>query len=221
LAAIGVQRLLFGIWTVCGVLMYRNYFTSDGVFRAGVAGLGQAVAALAIGAAGAAFVTPVAFRRLGAVWWPTAMLGASAVVEIALGLSFTPGLLIAAALLLGFTSQAIKISVDTLVQHYVVDAYRGRVFAIYDMLFNIALVIAAVLTAVALPENGRSPAAVVGVAGGWALTALGYFIRARRTTPSVPRRLGHDPADHAPSATPADTGTPPRRAGRVGRRAAP
>jgi MFS family permease len=221
LAAIGVQRLLFGIWTVCGVLMYRNYFTSDGVFRAGVAGLGQAVAALAIGAAGAAFVTPIAFRRLGAVWWPTAMLGASAVVEIALGLSFTPGLLIAAALLLGFTSQAIKISVDTLVQHYVVDAYRGRVFAIYDMLFNIALVIAAVLTAVALPENGRSPAAVVGVAGGWALTALGYFIRARRTTPSVPRRLGHDPADHAPSATTADAGTPPRRAGRVGRRAAP
>ena len=221
LAAIGVQRLFFGIWTVCSVLMYRNYFSSSGVFRAGVAGLGQAVAALAIGAAGAAFATPIAFRRLGAVWWPTAMLAGSAVVEISLGLTFTPGVLVVAALLLGFTSQAVKISVDTLVQHYVVDAYRGRVFAIYDMLFNIALVLAALLTAVALPENGRSPAAVVGIACGWALTALVYFIRGRRTTPSVPQLPDHGPTDHAPSATPADVDTPPRRVGRVGRRAAP
>jgi sugar phosphate permease len=206
---------------VCSVLMYRNYFTSSGVFRAGVAGLGQAVAALAIGAAGAALVTPVAFRRLGAVWWPTAMLLGSAVVEVAFGLTFTPGFLVAAALLLGFTSQAIKISVDTLVQHYVVDAYRGRVFAIYDMLFNIALVLAALLTAIALPENGRSAAEVVGVAAGWVLTGVGYFIRGRRTTPSTPPPPDHGRADRVPSAAPADADTPARRAGRVGRRAAP
>ena len=219
LAAIGVHRLFFGIWTVCSVLLYRNYFTSSGVFRAGVAGLGQAVAALAVGAAGAALVTPVAFRRLGAVWWPTAMLLGSAAVEVGFGLSFTPGLLIAAAVLLGFTSQAIKISVDTLVQHHVVDAYRGRVFAIYDMVFNVALVIAALLTAVALPENGRSATAVVGIAAGWALTGVAYFMRGRRTTPSAPRLPDHGRADHAPSAARADADTPPRRADRAARRA--
>jgi MFS family permease len=181
LAAIGAQRLCFGVWTVCTVLLYRNYFTRDGIFRAGLGGLGQVVAALATGAALAALVTPVAFRNLGGVWWPAAMLAGSAALVPALGLSYEPRLVVAQGLLLGFTSQAIKISVDTLIQHHVVDAFRGRVFALYDMLFNIALVLAAVFTAVALPENGHSPAAFVIVAAGWAATAALYVMSSRRT----------------------------------------
>jgi hypothetical protein len=167
------------------VLLYRNYFHDAGVFRAGLTGLGQIVAALAIGAALAAFVTPAAFRNLGAVRWPAAMMACSAVIEPALGLPYELGLLVASALLLGFTSQAIKISVDTLIQHHIVDAFRGRVFAIYDMVFNIALVLAAVLTAVALPEDGHSPVAVVAIAIGWAVTATGYVMNSRRTTTSA------------------------------------
>jgi hypothetical protein len=88
-------------------------------------------------------------------------------------------------MLLGFTSQATKISVDTLIQHHVVDAFRGRVFALYDMLFNVALVLAAVLTAVALPEDGHSPGSVVAIATGWAITATLYVRRSLRTTPSA------------------------------------
>ena len=180
LVAIGVQRLCFGIWTVCTVLLYRNYFTGDGLFRAGLGGLGQVVAALAIGAALAAFVTPAAFRNLGGVWWPAAMLAGSAAVEPSLALPYEPGLVVALGLLLGFGSQAIKISVDTLIQHHIVDAFRGRVFALYDMLFNIALVLAAILIAAVLPEDGHSPASVVAVAAGWALTAVGYVAASRR-----------------------------------------
>jgi hypothetical protein len=182
LAAIGVHRLCFGIWTVCTVLLYRNYFVSDGVFRAGLTGLGQVVAAVATGGALAALVTPAAFRRYGGVRWPAAMLAASAVIEVAFGLPYTAPTLLTAALLLGFTSQAVKISVDTLIQHHVVDAFRGRVFAIYDMLFNIALVFAAVLTAAVLPEDGHSPASVIAIAAGWAGTAVLYLRSSRRTT---------------------------------------
>ncbi len=185
LAAIGVHRLCFGIWTVCTVLLYRNYFHDGAIFRAGLTGLTQVVAAVAVGGALAAFVTPTAFRRLGGVLWPTATLAASAVVELGLGLTYAKPMLVLAALLLGFTSQATKISVDTLIQHHVVDAFRGRVFALYDTLFNVALVLAAVLTAALLPENGRSPASVVAVAAGWALTAAWYFTRSRRTTPAA------------------------------------
>jgi MFS family permease len=185
LAAIAVHRLCYGVWTVCTVLLYRNYFRSDGVFRAGLSGLGQVVAAVAIGGVLAAIVTPAAFRTHGAVRWPAAMLGASAVIELAFGLPYTKPLLLLAALLLSFTSQAVKISVDTLIQHEVVDAFRGRVFALYDMLFNVALVVAAVLTAAVLPENGHSPASVVALALGWALTGAGYLSRSRRTTAAV------------------------------------
>jgi MFS family permease len=185
LAAMTVHRLCYGIWSVCTVLLYRNYFTDEGVFRAGLTGLGQVVAAVATGGALAAFVTPTAFRHFGGVRWPAAMLAASAVVELSLGLAYTPGLLVLTALLLGFTSQSVKVSVDTLVQQHVVDAFRGRAFALYDTLFNLTLVIAAVLTAAALPENGHSPPAVVAIAAGWALTAAFYLRTARRTTPAV------------------------------------
>jgi MFS family permease len=220
LLAMGAHRLWYGIWTVCTVLLFRNYFTDEGVFRAGLTGLGQVVAAIAAGGALAALATPTAYRHLGGVRWPAAMLAASAVFALGLGLPYVPGWNILAALLLGFTSQSVKISVDTLVQHHVVDAYRGRVFAIYDMLFNVALVIAAVLTAGVLPENGHSPASILAIGIGWLVTAGLYLTTARRTRPSVPQPPAHDPADRAPSATPADADTPGPRAGRVERRAA-
>jgi hypothetical protein len=182
LAAIGVHRLCFGVWTVCTVLLYRNYFHDDGPFRAGLGGLAQVVALVALGAALAAVTTPTAFRHYGGVRWPAAMLAASALIEATVGLVYSTAAVLITGLLLGFASQAVKISVDTLIQHHVVDAFRGRVFALYDMLFNIALVLAAVLTAAVLPEDGHSPAAVIVLAFGWALTAAGYLSGSRRTT---------------------------------------
>jgi MFS family permease len=182
LGAIAVQRLCYGVWTVCTVLLYRNYFADDGFFRSGLTGLGQVVAAVAIGGALAALVTPSAFRRFGAVSWPGAMLAVSAVLEIALVLPYSMQWLLLGALLLSLASQATKISVDTVLQHEISDAFRGRVFALYDMLFNLALVLAAVLTALVLPEDGHSPASVFVLAAGWALTAAGYVSRSRRTS---------------------------------------
>jgi sugar phosphate permease len=173
------------MWTVCTVLLYRNYFSNGTVFRAGLGGLAQVIAAVAVGGGLAAIATPVAFRRLGATRWPVVLLAASALVEVAFGLPYRKPLLLAAALLLAFTSQALKISVDTLVQHYIEDAFRGRVFALYDMLFNLALVVAAALTAAVLPEDGHSPTSVVLIGVAYLLTAAGYLrLRsAPRTTP--------------------------------------
>jgi hypothetical protein len=181
LVAISVHRLFFGISSVCTLLLYRNYFHGHGVFRAGLGGLAQVVAALAAGGALAAAVTPVAFRRFGPVRWPAGLLAGAAVVQVALGLPFSVPLWVLAALLLGFVAQAVKISVDTLVQQHIDDAFRGRVFALYDTLFNVTLVIAAVLTAWVLPEDGHSPTSVIVIGVGYALTALGYLRTAART----------------------------------------
>jgi len=68
-----------------------------------------------------------------------------------------------------------KICVDTLVQQDIEDEYRGRVFTIYDTLFNLTLVAAAVITAVALPDNGRSPISLIVIAVAYAATAVGYL----------------------------------------------
>ncbi|HEY7008431.1 MAG TPA: MFS transporter, partial [Jatrophihabitantaceae bacterium] len=62
LCAIGVHRLCYGLFAVCTVLLYRNYFTADGPFRAGLAGLAQLVLVMAAGGALAALVTPPVSR---------------------------------------------------------------------------------------------------------------------------------------------------------------
>ena len=64
--------------------------------------------------------------------------------------------LLVAGFLLGVTAQSIKLCVDTLVQAHVDDELKGRVFVLYDMVFNVALVLAAGIAAVILPADGRS-----------------------------------------------------------------
>ncbi len=186
LGAIGVFRFCYGVSTICTLLLYRNYFQDEGFFRAGLAGLGQAVAMVAAGAAVAALVTPAATRRLGFVGWPTVLLATAGVVEVALGLPYRMPLLLLAAAGLGFTAQGMKICVDTLVQQQVDDEFRGRVFSLYDTMFNVTFVAAAVATALVLPDSGYSPAAVVVLGAVYALTAVVYARVAggpRRRTP--------------------------------------
>jgi hypothetical protein len=175
LIAISIHRLFYGVSTICTVLLYRNYFHDEGLFRAGLGGLAQAVGAAAVGGGIAALITPLGTRRLGYVRYPALMLAVASVTELALGLPFSMPLLVLAALLLGLAAQGIKISVDTLVQQSVEDDHRGRVFALYDTMFNLTLVAAAVFTAMALPENGHSTGAVIAIAAGYALTAIGYL----------------------------------------------
>lgn len=174
LAMLGAHRVLYGIWLVSTILLYRNYFTSDGPLRAGLTGLSQVVVGIAIGGALASFITPVAFRRIGPVRWPGILLLASAGVEVGLVLPYLKATLLASALVLSFCSQGIKVSVDTLVQRDTDDTFRGRVFSLYDMLFNVAAVVAALAVAIVLPGNGHSPASVPVLAIAWAIAALVY-----------------------------------------------
>ena len=67
------------------------------------------------------------------------------------------------------------ICATTILQEEVDDAYRGRVFAFYDMMFNVTYAAGAALSAAFMPANGHSPAIVAG----W-----------RRGTRSSPRRTG-------------------------------
>jgi hypothetical protein len=53
------------------------------------------------------------------------------------------------------------------------DAFRGRVFALYDVLFNVAFVGAAGVAALMLPPDGRSVPLVLLVMGIYATAAAG------------------------------------------------
>jgi MFS family permease len=179
LAAIGAHRFFYGISTISTLLLYRNYFTAEGVFQAKLAGLGQVFAATAVGTLIAAAITPAAVRRFGKHDWVTGVFAAAALTEVALGVPYTMQTLLPAALLLGIVAQASKISVDTLVQEQVEDDFRGRVFSLYDTLFNVTFVAAAVVGAFLLPVSGKSYVMLAVVAAGYAVTAVAYRLSVR------------------------------------------
>ncbi|MEP6463524.1 MAG: MFS transporter [Frankiaceae bacterium] len=186
--AMGAHRFCYGISTIATLLLYRNYFTDSGIFRAGLVGLGQVIFAGGIGALVAAVVTPAATARVGKPTWIVALFALASVVEVALGLPYTMPALLAAALLLGFAAQAAKISVDTILQQTVEDRVRGRVFALYDMLFNLSFIASAILGAFVLPANGKSYGVLAAIAVGYAAIAATYGVATRRLEPAAGQR---------------------------------
>jgi MFS family permease len=142
------------------------------------------------GAAGtllAAVATPLAVRRLGLRRWVVLLLAGGGAAQLALGLSFLPPSVVAGALLLGFVAQAVKICVDTTLQEEMADEFRGRVFSVYDTLFNVLFVVALLVGALVLPASGISTPVLVAIAVLYLLTALGY--RSRSGADGGPRRL--------------------------------
>jgi MFS family permease len=184
-----VHRFCYGMTTIAGILLYRNYFHSDGIFRAGLGGLSQMVGVGAAGALLAALVTPVATRRVGKPAWITLLLIAAGILELVLGAPYTMPALLLAALTLGFAAQGVKISVDTTVQETIADEYRGRVFSVYDTLFNVMYVMAAVVGVFGLPDTGKSYVMLVVIAICYLLAAAGFTIgtaRLRRSADHLP-----------------------------------
>ncbi|MEV7194954.1 MFS transporter [Streptomyces sp. NPDC093510] len=162
LAAMTVLRFCYGALTVMVLMLCRYAWTSTE--SDGLALLGLAVGVSGAGFFVAALVTPAAVGRLEPGGWIVACAGTAAVLEPALGLPFEPVPLLVAAFVLGVTTQGAKIATDTVVQSSVADGFRGRIFSVYDVLFNVAFVGAAAVAALVLPPDGRSVPLVVGVA---------------------------------------------------------
>jgi MFS family permease len=119
-------------------------------------------------------------ERIGQRTWILGLLVGAAVTQVFPGALYTEPALLVASFFLGLASQGIKICVDTLVQTHVDDAYRGRVFSLYDVIFNVAFVAAAAVAAAVLPVSGKSYAVLAGIAVGYLLTAVGYARVTRR-----------------------------------------
>jgi MFS family permease len=181
LLAIALARLGYGFLTLMTLLLYRNTFDSWGAFfPTGLVGLGEVLAAGAIGTLLAAGVTPWVVRHIGKPRWITALLAGGGLTQLALGLPFLPPTTVLAGLLIGFTTQAVKICVDTTLQESVDDDFRGRVFSVYDTLFNLTFVLAIGTAAVVLPPSGISYPLLLTVGLGQLAGAAAYARVTRR-----------------------------------------
>jgi len=179
LTAIGAHRFFYGISTVALILLYRNYFHDAHEVDAAFNELSVAVLVSGIGFVTAAVLTPVVTDRIRQRTWVLALLVTAAVVQLFPGALYTEPALLVTAYFLGLASQGIKIVVDTLVQTHVEDVFRGRVFSLYDVIFNVAFVAAAVVGSLVLPVDGKSYPVLVALAAGYLLTA-GWYARVTR-----------------------------------------
>jgi hypothetical protein len=177
LGAIGVHRFLYGITTIMTVLLFGNYFAKSA--EAGLGGFALALVVSGIGYFLAAVITPPVTERIRKETWITAQLAFAAVAEPIFAAPFSPVPLIIGGFLLGIVSQGVKLCVDTIVQTVVLDAYRGRVFSFYDMIFNGLYVAGFAIAAVILPPTGKSYTALAVIGVGYALAAVAYRLAAR------------------------------------------
>lgn len=174
LGAMAAHRFLYGMNFIALILISRNLLSDPADATAGLetfallAGISFAGNGLAI------VLTPVAHERMSPSSWIVVCLGIGAVSQLLLVTSPLTAVVAVSAALLGLSVQGAKIAVDTIVHRDTHDDYRGRAFALYDVLYNAAFVAAAALGAVALPDTGWSRAVFAGLAAAYLLLAVVY-----------------------------------------------
>ncbi|WP_123687162.1 MFS transporter [Amycolatopsis thermoflava] len=178
--ALLAHRASYGISLLITVLLLRFTFTDHGLLKAGLPGLGQLAAMAGAGILFAGFLTPRLVRKLGRRRAIPGALVVAAVAQAGLGLPMQLPTVLVASFVITAAGQVVKLCVDSSIQHDVRDEARGRVFSLYDTLFNITQVIAVSLAATIVPLTGRSVPLLLVATALYLLGAAGYLVIARR-----------------------------------------
>lgn len=181
LGVMGVHRFLYGANFIALILIARNLLSDPTDAAEGLATFGLLLGISFAGNGLAILLTPLAHERMREASWIVVCLVIGAVSQTLLVGSATTVVVAGAAALLGLSVQGAKIAVDTIVQRDTADAFRGRAFSLYDMLYNAAFVGAAALAAVALPDTGWSR----GVFAALALVYVALAVAYRRSSVRV------------------------------------
>jgi MFS family permease len=196
LGAVGVHRALYGTLLVEALLLYRNYFYSGGNGNKALGHATLLVITSAVGFGLAAVITPQGVKRVTKDQWITAWLAIGGVTTLVLGPTFNQIAYLAVGFLLGLSAQCVKICVDTTVQQVVDDAYMGRVFSVYDMVYNVAYVLGPAIAIPFLPESGKSYPVVLAIGALYVLASILY----PALTKTVPQAGQAPPARPTPAA---------------------
>jgi MFS family permease len=155
MVAVGFQRWAFGVLTVHALLLSRNSWSVNNTADEAVLYFGLCAGAAAIGAFTAAVLSTFLLsdrkessakgiaphRQVHLIAAMTVATAVSVVVTFVGYQSGTLAAVCATAASLGFAGQLLKINADTTIQRTIDDAHRGRVFSIFDMMINVAIVL--------------------------------------------------------------------------------
>lgn len=183
--AIIANRLTFGVLTASALLLVRGGLNPTEQADAALGDFALATSGAALGALIGALITPTMTRRIGIGRWVAIIMIQAGVVGFGLLTlaAVQPNLitLIAGATSIGLTGQSVKVCADTVLQREIPDDRLGRVFALFDMLVNVALVAGITLTAFLAPSSGRFTWGFIGCSVVLVVTAIWYSrVTARR-----------------------------------------
>ncbi len=141
--------------TLMALLLQRNTFNPSDDPDAGLQGFALSAVVAGIGIGIGAIIAPFGVAKFGRHRWIRWMLLASAVAPIFLALDQSEFALLTTGFLTSACGQGVKVTNDALVQSRIVDEFRGRVFAVYDVIVNFAIVSGAIIAALLLPDSGE------------------------------------------------------------------
>jgi len=170
--ATAVQRGGITALTLTALLLERNTFNSPSNPEAGLAGFGIVLTIAGVGITLGALTAPYGVKRFGRHRWIKWSLLVGAAGPIFLVISQTEIALALTGFFVALCGQNVKVTNDALVQSKIDDYYRGRVFAVYDVLVNAAIVSGGLIAALMLPTSGVTPWVPALVSASYLLVAL-------------------------------------------------
>ena len=171
IAAIAIHRGGLTALTLAALLLERNTFNDPQDSEAGLAGLSLTLTIAAVGFVIGAVIAPIGVRKIGRHRWMRVSIMAASVSALLLVVDRTPVLLAATAFFTALCGQSLKVTNDALVQSKIDDYFRGRVFAVYDVVVNFAIVSGALFAAWLLPLSGDSWLLPLIISVAWLLVA--------------------------------------------------
>jgi MFS family permease len=171
IAAIAIHRGGLTALTLAALLLERNTFNDPADSEAGLAGLSLTLTIAAVGFVIGALIAPIGVRKVGRHRWMRLSISAASLSALLLVIDRTPVLLAATAFFTALCGQSVKVTNDALVQSKIDDFYRGRVFAVYDVVVNFAIVSGALFAAWILPLSGDSWLLPLIISIAWMLVA--------------------------------------------------
>jgi MFS family permease len=158
--------------TLTALLLERNTFNDPNSPEDGLKGFGIALTIAGVGVFCGAFLAPYGVSRFGRHRWIKFAMFASACAPLVLALSQTQVALAITAFFTAFFGQNVKVTNDALVQSKIDDYFRGRVFAVYDVVVNFAIVSGGLIAALLLPTTGVTAKVPLFVAVAYLLVAV-------------------------------------------------
>lgn len=174
LSAVTVTQVLVG--AMAGAI--THYFIA--VLGLSVGSATGLLGLVAVGIFAGVVLVPFAARRIHPDRLIPLSYGIALVAVFASGANLSRPSVIAGGVVVGVAYAFAKIPVDTIVQEEIADAYRGRAFSAYDMLFNLARVGGVSAVAAAVPRAGDTADLVLGIAGAYALALVGFGLWSAR-----------------------------------------